>query len=169
MSSQSGAAAGPLNSNLAQSGRERFQQSGFVGRDAQDVRQGFQNMGRQSRSQTLSQIIENLNQMRESRRRWRDQNSVPPVVRVQLRPAFDMPAPLLAQAADARTARLAAIMHSSGVVSPQAVVTGRNVVLRGTVATEHERALVEQLVGLEPGVSQVENLLTVQAPPAAPQ
>jgi hypothetical protein len=40
-------------------------------------------------------------------------------------------------------------------------------VLRGTVATDHERNLMEQLIALEPGVRRVDNQLTV-APSAAP-
>jgi osmotically-inducible protein OsmY len=40
-------------------------------------------------------------------------------------------------------------------------------ILQGTVASDHDRDLAEQLVRLEPGVAQVENNLIV-APPAAP-
>src|SRR5690606_14851672 len=50
----------PLNANLAQAGAERFQQGGFVGRDAEDVRQGFESQGRRSSGQMFNQTIENL-------------------------------------------------------------------------------------------------------------
>ena len=42
----------------------------------------------------------------------------------------------------------------------------RTAILAGVVATEHERALAEQLVLLEPGISRVRNLLVVAEPPA---
>ena len=63
-------------------------------------------------------------------------------------------------------ARLARVMQSRGVSSPEVEVAGRTVFLRGVAASEHDRALVAQLASLEPGVSQVENLVTIQAPPA---
>lgn len=159
----------PLNANLAQAGAERFQQGGFVGRDAEDVRQGFESQGRRSSGQMFNQTIENLNEMRDSRRRWREQNTAPPPVRVQLRPSFTVPPQVAARFTGETQLRLGRMMQYQGVVSPQVELTGRTVVLRGTVATEHDRALVGQLAALEPGVSQVENLLTIQTPPAAPQ
>ena len=55
-------------------------------------------------------------------------------------------------------------------------VEGRTAILRGTVATAKERALAELLVQLEPGVSTVQNDLTVKpaaeriaSPPALPE
>lgn len=49
-----------------------------------------------------------------------------------------------------------------GVTAPIEVESqGATVVLRGTVATEHDRNLAEQLVRLEPGVSAVRNELTL--------
>lgn len=49
--------------------------------------------------------------------------------------------------------------------SPVSVsIEGRTVVLRGSVATEHDRALAAQVVLLEPGVSSVDNQLVVASP-----
>lgn len=169
MGGQNAMQQGPLNANLAQAGAERFQQGGFVGRDAGDVRQGFESQGRRGGGQMLDQMIENLNEMRDSRRRWREQNAAPPPVRVQLRPSFAVPPQVAARSTGETHLRLGRMMQHQGVISPQVEFGGRTVVLRGTVATEHDRALVGQLAALEPGVSQVENLLTVQTPPAAPQ
>jgi hypothetical protein len=45
---------------------------------------------------------------------------------------------------------------------------GNTAVLRGVVATQHDRDLAEELVRLEPGVGQVDNLLTVGQPAASP-
>jgi osmotically-inducible protein OsmY len=41
--------------------------------------------------------------------------------------------------------------------------------LRGSVASEHQRALAEQLALLEPGVRRVDNQLTVEVAPTASQ
>ena len=45
-------------------------------------------------------------------------------------------------------------------------MSGRSAILRGEVATEHDRVLAAELLRLEPGVGQVQNQLTVssQAP-----
>ena len=44
---------------------------------------------------------------------------------------------------------------------------GRTAILRGTVATDEDRRLAEQLVLLEPGVAKVQNEITVRPQPAA--
>jgi hypothetical protein len=46
---------------------------------------------------------------------------------------------------------------------------GGTAVLRGTVASENERALAEQVAMLEPSISEVRNELTVQVPAVAPR
>lgn len=47
------------------------------------------------------------------------------------------------------------------VAPAQVTVRGDTAILQGVVATEHDRDLAEQLVRMEPGIAQVENLLTV--------
>jgi hypothetical protein len=163
----SGLAQGPMSAGLAQTANERFQDGGFVGRDASDVRASFDSQsGRRGTSGMLDSMIENLNEMRDSRRRWRERNSAPPPVRVRLQPAFELPPVPPVRTAVGVQARLARVMQSRGVTSPDVEVAGRTVFLRGVAASEHDRALVAQLASLEPGVSQVENLVTIQAPPA---
>jgi hypothetical protein len=48
----------------------------------------------------------------------------------------------------------------------QVVMDGQTVVLRGTAADEHERALTAAMIGMSPGVYGIRNELKV-APPAA--
>jgi hypothetical protein len=64
-------------------------------------------------------------------------------------------------------------MLTSRTGHPMSVeVTGRTAVLRGTVPTEHDRIVAEQLLRLEPGVGQVQNDLVVAgdgSPEPAPQ
>jgi hypothetical protein len=160
---------GPLSAGLNQAGGERFQEGGFVGRDAEDVRQGFDSLsGGRGPGGMMDQMIENLNEMRESRRRWREQNAAPPPVRVRLVPAFDMPPTVTAPTNVEMHARLSRVLQSRGVGSPQVEFVGRTAFLRGVVATERERELLGRIVSLEPGVSKVENLVTIQSPPPAP-
>ncbi|WP_428304733.1 BON domain-containing protein [Lacipirellula sp.] len=166
---QSALGGGPMSAGLSQSGSERFQEGGFVGRDAQDVRAGFQSQsGGRGPGGTLDTMIENLNEMRDSRRRWREQNAAPPAIRVQLKPAFDSPAMIPLQANVPLQRRLAKEMATVGVNSPQIEMVGRTAVIRGSVATERDRELIARLASLEPGVSQVENLVQIQPAAASP-
>ena len=113
-------------------------------------------------------MIENLNEMRDSRRRWREQNAAPPAIRVQLRPDFEVP-PVMTAQTDARVqARLTKQMVMVGVSSPQIEMVGRTAVIRGVVANERDRELIARMTSLEPGVSAVENLVTIQPPPTPP-
>ena len=164
-----GAGAGQTTGALGGTGGQPFQAGGFVGRDAADVRGTFDNMsGRDGRGAMFDMMVENMNEMRESRRRWREQNAAQPAVRVRLVPAFDLGPTSPVQAAAAVQARLIQTVTTRGIGSAQVELTGRTAILRGSVSTPRERELVERLASMEPGVSQVQNLLTVSAPePAA--
>jgi hypothetical protein len=148
-------------------GGQQFQQGGFVGRDANDVRAGFQATERvPGQGGMLDQVIDNLNEMRESRRRWREQRNAPPPIHVQLIPGFQPPAPSAAHAAPAVQNRLNQTFAKHAMGDAAVQLAGRTAVLRGSVSSDHERALAEMLASLEPGVAEVQNLLTVTPPPA---
>jgi hypothetical protein len=106
-------------------------------------------------------VIENLNDMRESRKRWRDQQRQPPSVRIQLRPAFDHPGVSAAWVAEGVQSRLTTILQGRKVASPNVELKGRTATLYGSVRSEHEKMLAGQLVAIEPGISKVENRLVV--------
>ena len=107
-------------------GRE-FQEQSFVGRDAEDVRDTFRNLTRgQRRRAMMDMVVENLNEMRESRRRWRDQQRQPPSVRVQLRPAFDYPGVAVDRVALEVQTRLTAVMQKRQVYHAQRRPAGPN-------------------------------------------
>ena len=166
--SQSAIGDEPLSEGLRDQNSDPRQQGGFVGRDAEDVRTGFESMsGGERRGMMMDMMIENLNEMRDSRRRWREQQNAPPPIRVRLQPAFDLPVASPVAAAIKLQTNLTRTLQARGVVSPQVEIAGRTAFLRGSVATAHDRELAERLASFEPGVSRVENLLTVQAPPAA--
>lgn len=168
-SGQGGVGQGPMAAGLANSAGERFQAGGFVGRDADDVRNSFQSQNaRAGQGGMLDAMVENLNEMRDSRRRWQERNAAPPAIRVQLRPAFDSPPPLPLLSNPPMQRRLSRAMAVVGVSSPQIEMVGNTAVIRGTVATERDRELIARLARLEPGVSQVENLVVIQPPAAKP-
>jgi hypothetical protein len=154
---------------LGANGGQPFQAGGFVGRDAEDVRGTFDNMSGRNpgRGAMFDMMVENMNEMRESRRRWREQNAAQPAVRVRLVPAFDLAPPSPAQAAAAVQARLTNTVTTRSIGSAQVELNGRTAILRGSVGTARERELVERLASMEPGVSQVQNLLTVSASESA--
>jgi hypothetical protein len=156
-------------SPFSQSSNDLFRPDGFVGRDAADVRATNQSMqGREQRGGMFDMMIENLNEMRDARRRWREQRNAPPPVRVRLEPAFDAPRPPVGETALGIQARLNDTFAKRAMTGATAQVSGRTAILQGAVGSDHERALAEQLASLEPGVSQVQNQLTV-APTLPPQ
>jgi hypothetical protein len=167
-----GGFGGPVSQGLTQGVGQRFQEGDFVGRDAVDVQQSFQSLnGQQAQLGFAGAMIESFNEMRESRRRWRDRQNAPPPIHVQLRPAFAVPTGPPGAAAVETQTRISEALTLGGYTTAAVEVSGRVAVLRGEVASEYDRALAETLVRLEPGVSRVENLLTIpssDAPPAAP-
>jgi hypothetical protein len=156
-----------MNMGLTQNIGQRFQQGDYVGRDAVDVQQTFQSLQAQQQAQAFAQAIENLNDQRDSRRRWRDRQEEGPAVRVQLRPAFTVPAATRTAASAESMRRLASSMQAGGMTGATAQASGGVVTLRGVVASEHQKALAERLALLEPGVSRVENFLTIGSAGAA--
>jgi hypothetical protein len=135
---------------------------GFIG-GAQDTQNFFRNLnGQRQGTAMFDSMIENLNDMRESR--GNDGSDRSPPVRVQLRPAFETPLGTIARVnADVQT-RLATTVTDLGVADPQITMEGRTLRLEGRVKSAHERELVEKLISLEPGVTEIDNRLTVDLP-----
>jgi hypothetical protein len=149
-------------------GGQQFQQGGFVGRDANDVRAGFQSTDRvPGQGGMLDQMIENLNEMRESRRRWREQRNAPPPIRVKLVPNIESPRASAARTPPAVQMRVNRMLAAHSMADAQIQIAGQVATLQGSVSTPHEAALAEQLALLEPGIVQVQNQLTV-TPPGTP-
>ncbi len=141
------------------------QQQGFVGRNADDVRQNFRNMGgRQRRDMMFDFVVENLNEMRDSRNRRRNRRNQPPPVRVRLNPSFDVAPPVESLPAATVAPRLANALKLKNVGDASVEVNGRVATLRGTANSPESRRLVEKIVSLEPGIDRVENLLEVMPP-----
>lgn len=136
---------------------------GFLGVNATQTQNFFRNLGGgQRRTTNIDFTIENLNEMRDRGGRGSSGDYTPPV-RVKLRPAFEVPSATVQQMSADLRSRLTMNAEEMGVADAQFSIDGRTIVLEGNVATEHQRALVEKLVSLEPGVTQVDNRLRVDA------
>ncbi|MCH7752465.1 MAG: hypothetical protein IH898_09970 [Planctomycetes bacterium] len=149
-------------------GTTNTRQRGFVGSDAQDMRNSFENMsGSQRRRVMFDSVVENLNQMRESNRQRDRRRRSPDPIRVQLRPSFDYPQLESRQVAVTLQSNLTRALDLQGLVAPRVELDGRTATVSGSVPNEHERAVIERMLALQPGVSIVKNLLTI-APAVAP-
>jgi hypothetical protein len=136
-------------------------QDNFLGGDAAQTQNFFRNLsGGQRRNATFDFMIENLNEMRDRGNRGGSGERTPPV-RVKLRPAFEMSPDTMAQVTSEVQSRLATSLAEQGVADSRVSSDGRAMTLEGRVATEHQKALIEKMLSLEPGVSTIENRLVV--------
>jgi|GEM_PF-5505620 len=149
-------------------GTSNTRQGGFVGSDAQDMRRSFENMSDwQRRRVRFDMVVESLNEMRESRRQRNRRRRRPDPIRVQLRPSFDYPQLESRQVAVTLQSNLTRALDLQGLVAPRVELDGRTATVSGSVPNERERAVIERMLALQPGVSIVKNLLTID-PVVAP-
>jgi len=160
-------------SGLADNDRGSFEAnadtSGPVGRSAEDVRNMLRELrgpGQQQRSANMS--VENLNERRKRRSSQRAQRSPPPPIHVQFRPSFGLHRSPALQMAHGMQTRLSRLLESRDAGVVQVVIRERTATLTGSVKSEYERSLLERMVRIEPGISAIENLITVESPPLAP-
>jgi hypothetical protein len=148
-------------------GQTNNRQSGFVGSDAQDMTNSFGNMsGRQRRGAMFDMMVENLNDMRDSQRQRGRRRPLDPV-RVQLRPSFNYPQLESRQVLVTLQSNLTRSSDLLGFVAPRVELDGRIATVSGSVPNEHERAVIAKMIAMQPGVSNVENLLTIDPVVAA--
>ena len=93
----------------------------------------------------------------------RQSQSNAPAIRTQWNTDFTSTPPSAQKLSSSMTQRLARLPAIHWSTPGQVVIHGRTAVLRGVVATAHDRDLAEQVVRLEPGIEQVQNLLVVAA------
>lgn len=86
-------------------------------------------------------------------------------IRTVFSTAFDRPQPTSEKFSTSLTRRLAQTSASQPRV--QVELQGRTAILRGVVASEHDRSLMEQLIRLEPGIDGVNNEIVVGTPTPA--
>lgn len=100
-----------------------------------------------------------------------NQSTSQQTVRVVRQAAFEAPSPGSDDIGTQLSARLSATPGIRSLGPLQVEVRQRTAIVRGMVATDHDRVIAELLIGLEPGISQIQNELTVAPPvepPAAP-
>ena len=143
-----------------------YQAGGFVGAGAEDVRNammatgairdGGQGTGRGQAGFGSSQFNRGGNARGGTGARRSTAE-----IRARLRTGFSVARPAPAQ----RSSTLATRLEKSSWLQPhspmEVAIEGGTAILRGVVATEHDRVLAERVAKLEPGVRQVENLLTL--------
>jgi hypothetical protein len=133
----------------------------FVGRDATDMQNAFQQT---NRAQT--QFFNNMNrQMARQNRNQRPTSTTsenpPQPMRMEVRVAFHAPRPTSAVVANTLRARLAKILGARGMAQPVVTMQGDTAVLSGVAASDSERLVIGQLAALEQGVREVRNEMTV--------
>jgi osmotically-inducible protein OsmY len=83
------------------------------------------------------------------------------LIRTELSVGFDAPAANSQKLSSTLTQQLAGLPALHWRTPGQVEIQGRMAILRGVVATEHDRDLAERVVRLAPGVEQVQNQLVV--------
>lgn len=159
----SGGMGGGAFGGMGQGGTNQLApgQNGFLGSNSDQVQDLFRNRrGAQGRTTMFDFMIENLNEMRDRGGRGGGDNRTPPV-RVKLRPAFETPLGTIQQVNSEVQTRLSSSLNDLGVTDSRIAMEGRTLTLEGTVASDHQKALVEKMISLEPGVSTIDNRLTV--------
>lgn len=149
-------------------GNERFLRqnrdvSDFVGSDLMD-RPGFIGSVQGRTRGAIRSAITNLRSLADEQ-----VNRIPPEP-LQRRPqpyaprleiAFDYPTPTNSELAATIQRQMLKVPGMERLGSIEVSLEGRTAILRGAVATAHQRDVAAQLALLEPGVSQVQNELSI--------
>lgn len=136
----------------------------FVGRDSGDMASTFTQMG-QAGTQFFNQM--NRNMSRNNQQPTTDQVENPKQeMRITLQVAFTAVRPTPNQLTNTLRTRLSRILAEQDIVAPQVTMEGDVAVLGGVAATESQRLVLEKIIAMEPGISQVRNEMTVIPPTA---
>ena len=142
--------------------RGSFDPQGFVGRDAEEVRENFDRMSRgQQRGMMFDMMLENLNEMRRSRQRWQEQQYEAPPVRIRLRPVFVV-VPRQPEIVESTVQTTLEQALTSEIAAPIVTVRGNQATLEGAAGSQRARQVAERMALLQPGVSRVENRIEVR-------
>ncbi len=158
-------------------GNERFLRNNrrpgqFVGSDSNDVasfiggiggnsqRLGGQQFGILGGNQQRQQDRQNQNQNQNEQQNGKN--------KIKIRPRLKADFPVVSRGGSQLSAALQRRLNRSTwiqALSPLEVeIEGQTAILRGEVATDHDRALAEQVALLEAGISEVQNELTLPEP-----
>ena len=140
----------------------------FIGRSGSDMQSMMKAMGEGS-NQFFRQLNRTLGQGNRGRQNNQQQENAELPVRVRINLAFDGPTPAPTNLAATVEEHVDKICSAHKIAAPNIEVDGGTVVLSGTAASDNQRLVIEKLVSLEPGVSQVLNQMTVaESSPAEP-
>jgi hypothetical protein len=165
-------------------GSESFMQQGqFIGADSSDTtnfysQQGTANAGRNQQNQFRTSGTQNRNTGRNTGGQFGaggragQQSTLPRHLSAQLMVVRPIASQAVNETLGKRVGSLATATAGEGrtlsrpsSISPAATVRvtvqGQTAILQGTVTSEYERQLVEQMARLEPGIWQVRNELTL--------
>jgi hypothetical protein len=81
--------------------------------------------------------------------------------------AFEVPVRASVTVSTSMNRRLQEAWGNRSLSPLQASLQGRTLILKGTVATEHDKSLAEKMMLLEPGIDRVQNELVVGSPDTA--
>lgn len=161
---------------FGQMSRMQDLQSGeFVGADIQDARDAMTATGAQRAGQTGQGGLSPFGSGRGFQQTRRPGSSTgygsrrtTGQIRARIRVGFSVVRPAPAQL----SSRLAQRLEKSSWLDAQSPIEVAfeqgTAILRGVVATEHDRTLAERMARLEPGIRQVENQLTLVQPTTPP-
>jgi osmotically-inducible protein OsmY len=130
----------------------------FIGRSNSDMQSMMKNLGKSS-NQFFQQLNRTLGQNRGKGEGQKENAKL--TVPVKLNVAFDNTTPVSTALAGNVHTHLDKILVARKMPVPGIVIDGDTVVLSGTADSDSQRLLIEKLVSLEPGVSQVSNQMTV--------
>lgn len=143
----------------------------FIGRSAASTANAFGQMNRAS-----TQFFNNMNNAFAASRGGKKSASKSSsasetqsqAVRLEVHLADEMPRPATNQLATTIQPRLSKIFAVRHIAPPAITMEGDTAVVRGVAASEGDRALVSQLLAIEPSIHDVRNEMTVAAPAAKP-
>jgi hypothetical protein len=134
----------------------------FIGRSGSDMQAMMKAMGEGS-NQFFRQLNRTLGQANRGKQGGQTEETTKQHVPVQLVVGFDSPRPQSTALAAAVHQHIDKILAGHKFPAPEIEVDGDTVVLRGNAESESQALVIEKLVSLEPGVSQVLNQMTVSA------
>jgi BON domain len=132
----------------------------FIGRSDTDMQSMMKSLGKSS-NQFFQQLNRSLGQGNRGRQISQQKENARLPVRVRLDVAFDAPRPQPSALAAAVHGHIDKLLALRKMPVPGLEVDGDTVVLSGTAESDNQRLVIEKLVSLEPGVSQVLNQMTV--------
>ena len=139
------------------------QQDNFVGSDAQQIRNQQSNRNRgMARRAMFDFAIESFNEMRQSRNQQQSGGNQRPTMHVKIQPLFAVPQPTASELTSQVRSQLNKTLPKT-ITASQITVNHGTATIVGSVKNAYDKQLAAKMLSLQPGISQVENRLTILA------